>query len=124
MQVVAAGAQIERRYSAFLELKRKLKLAEMERFSEVFPKKYESNHRQTMLEGWLRKVRERLGSLCNVLPLLLPPPPPPLPPPLLLLLPVHSYLLLALKLTNRNPHPILIILTQSSPHLVTGCESA
>ena len=49
------------RYSAFLELKKKLKLAEMERFSEIFPKKYESNHRQTMLEGWLRKVRLTRG---------------------------------------------------------------
>ena len=51
------SAQVERRYNDFLSLKRKLKAAEMEGFSDVFPKKYEANrHRQTALEGWLRRV--------------------------------------------------------------------
>jgi hypothetical protein len=50
-----------------LQLKHELKVAGLERYSESFPKKYETNHRQTMLEGWLRKVLRTHGCFCPVL---------------------------------------------------------
>ena len=44
-----------------LQLKHELKASGLERYTEDFPRKYETNHRQTMLEGWLRKVLRTHG---------------------------------------------------------------
>ena len=58
MSCVVAVDQLQScvRNAAQLSLKHELKTAGMERYSSDFPKKYETNHRQTMLEGWLRKI--------------------------------------------------------------------
>ena len=44
-----------------LQLKHELKVAGLERYTDSFPRKFEMNHRQTMLEGWLRKVLRTHG---------------------------------------------------------------
>ena len=55
---------VERRYSDFLDLKRKLKAAQKERFSPLFPGKIHipggsmDAERQDALQVWLRKVVE------------------------------------------------------------------
>jgi hypothetical protein len=55
-ETTAPTEVLERRYSDFLALKHTLKEANKERFSDVFPSKLNSSHRQEALDAWLRRV--------------------------------------------------------------------